>query len=63
VLVDQLEVADAGVVVVAQLQAMAIREVVPLLFARRTGHQAVLRDDQQPLPEMQARIEVNLNGT
>ena len=51
VFVDQFEMADAGMVVVAQQQAGAVGPVVPGGFARRAREQAAAGDDQDSFGE------------
>ena len=45
--VDQLEMPDAGVVMVAQRGAGAVRPVAPRGLARRARQQAAIRHQQQ----------------
>ena len=50
--IDQFKMSDAGMVVVAQLQARAVGPVAPGVVARRFRQQAAAGDHDQALPEM-----------
>jgi hypothetical protein len=51
VLVDQFEVADTGVIVVAQREAGPVGPVAPYRVAGGAGKQAIIRDDEDALGE------------
>ena len=62
-LIDQFEMANAGVIVVAQCQTWAITPLLPCTVARSARDQAAVGHHQHAFFETQACIEVNLHAT
>ena len=57
-LVEYLDHADAGVVVVVHVQATAQRPFAPAGFVRCAGEQAAVGDDDHAAGELQALVEI-----
>src|SRR5471032_2345291 len=62
-LIKQLEVADAGVVVVLQRQSRTVHPFLPGRRAGAAGQDSALRDNYYAFGETKLRIQVNLQGT
>ena len=54
--------ADAGVVMVLQAKARRIAPLLPAGGSTLAAQNALIGDEQQGLDEVQARIQVNLQG-